>query len=477
MNLSLGPEDPQPAAMASLFERQRAAFAQEPYPAESVRRRRLAALESLLHDHGDDIAAAISADFGHRSVHESQLLELFPSLEGVRHARRQVGRWMAQRRRGVSLWFRPGRARVLPQPLGVAGIIAPWNYPIYLAAGPLTAALAAGNRCMVKMSELTPTTSRLFAELVARHFAPEEVAVVEGDATVAAKFAALGFDHLLFTGSTAVGRSVMRTAAESLTPVTLELGGKSPAIVASGYPLARAAQRIVLGKAFNAGQTCIAPDYVLVPSGSEAQFVAAARAAVDRLYPALAATPDYTHIVSPRHFARLQGYLEEARGAGTGTEVLSSSMAAADPLRRRMPPVALVNPDPSLAVMREEIFGPILPVIGYGDLEAALRFVNARPRPLALYYFDDDEARIERVLRHTVAGGVTINDTILHIAQEDLPFGGVGASGMGQYHGRAGFDTFSLLKPVFLQSRLSGVTLFSPPYGRRFERLVRLLIR
>jgi len=455
----------------------KAAAGAETWPSYATRRARLAALDRLLRENATRIEAAISADFGHRSAHETRLLEMFPSLEGIRHARRHLRRWMCPERRPTGRWFLPGCSFVVPQPLGVVGIIVPWNYPLFLAVGPMVGALAAGNRVALKMSEFTPGFAALFRELVSQHLGDDAAMVVEGDAEVGRAFAHLPFDHLLFTGSTAVGHHVMRAAADNLTPVTLELGGKSPVIVAPGYPLERAAERIAVGKTMNAGQTCIAPDYALVPKGTEQGFIAALRATVDALYPDLSATPDYTHVINARHYARLAGHLDGAAAAGVSVVPLSGSMQRPDAATRRMPPMALVNPPADLAVMRDEIFGPLLPVIGYDNLDEAIRFVNARPRPLARYYFDEQDVRIERMLQSTHAGGVTINDTILHIAQDELPFGGVGASGMGAYHGRAGFDTFSKLKPVFRQSRLNGLGLFKPPYGRMFERLVTMLMR
>ena len=457
--------------------RQREAFARDPHPSRQERQRRLLLLERLLRDNIDALAAAIDQDFGHRSRDETRLLEIFPSLESIKHARRHLGQWMRDEQRPVSLWFQPGRAKVVLQPLGVVGIIAPWNYPILLAAAPLAAALAAGNRAMVKMSEYTPRTARLFADLIARHFTPEEVTVVEGDAKVAQAFALLPFNHLLFTGSTKVGHSVMRAAAENLTPVTLELGGKSPAIVGPDYPIGHAAERILVGKTVNAGQTCIAPDYVLLPAGKTAAFLDAARAVVNRCYPDMARTPDYTAIIDQRHYARLSGYLDDAVGKGARVVPLSNSLAAPDGVSRRIPPLALTGVRDDMQVMQDEIFGPLLPIIEYATLDDAIAHVNAHPRPLALYYFDRDGDRVNRVLRETIAGGVTINDTILHIAQDHLPFGGVGHSGMGHYHGREGFETFSKKKAVFVQSRVNAISLFNPPYGRLFDALVRFLIR
>jgi len=351
----------------------------------------------------------------------------------------------------------------------------PWNYPLLLAVSPLAAALAAGNRVMVKMSESTPRTGELLSELVARYFAADDVAVVLGDAEVGAAFASLPFDHLLFTGSTRIGYEIMRMAAENLTPVTLELGGKSPVILGPDYPLHKAVERIMVGKLMNAGQTCIAPDYVLVPEGREQAFVAAARAVVAKCYPSLATTPDYTAIIDDRHYRRLDDYVTDARALGAVVEPLST--VAADAARRLLPPLALLNVNDDMCVMQDEIFGPLLPVLPYRDLDAAIAYVNEHPRPLALYCFENDAARRDRVLNETIVGGVTVNDTILHIAQENLPFGGVGPSGMGHYHGIEGFRTFSKQKAVFYQSGLNGMSLFNPPYGKLFERLTKFLIR
>jgi acyl-CoA reductase-like NAD-dependent aldehyde dehydrogenase len=470
-NTIAGGED----AMRRQFDRMKEASTRDPCPAWTVRKRRLEALYALLHDHGGGLAEAISADFGHRAPQETQLLELFPSLEAVRHALRHGAAWMRDERRPTSLWFLPGSSRIIHQPLGVVGIIAPWNYPVYLAAGPLVAALVAGNRALLKLSEFTPRTAELFGELVRGAFADDEVAVVTGDAALAAEFSRLPFDHLLFTGSTAVGRQVMHAAAENLTPVTLELGGKSPAIVGHDANLAHAAERIVLGKMLNAGQTCIAPDYALVPEDRAAAFVAAAKAVVARLYPDLPATPDYSAIIDARHFARLAGLLDDAKARGA--ELIPLSDAAPDQQSRRLPPIAVLRVTDAMRIMQDEIFGPLLPVVAYRVLDDAIRYVAARPRPLALYYFGRDRGDIDRVLRETHAGGVTVNDVILHIAQDHLPFGGIGASGMGHYHGRDGFLAFSKAKAVFRQARLNGIGLFNPPYGRRFARLVRLLLR
>ncbi|PWK86816.1 coniferyl aldehyde dehydrogenase [Fulvimonas soli] len=455
------------------LERMRAAQRAQPMPDWPARRARLRALEALLLQHRDAIGAAIDADFGGRPREETDLLEIFPGLSAVRHALAHGRRWMKPRRRLAELLFLPARTELRPQPLGVVGIIVPWNYPLYLAVGPLVDALAAGNRAMVKMSEYTPRFSALFAELAARHFPGGEVDVVTGDADVAQAFSALPFDHLLFTGSTAVGRHVMRAAAANLTPVTLELGGKSPAIVGPGADFARAVERIVFGKLVNAGQTCIAPDYVLLPRGRVEEFVQAARATAARMYPDIARNGQYASIVSERQHARLRALRDEAVAAGARAEALG----AEDPARRRLPPTLLLGATDAMRVMQEEIFGPLLPLLPYDTLDEAIAYVAARPHPLALYLFERDRAAIEKVLSLTVAGGVTVNDTLYHIAQHGLPFGGIGPSGMGGYHGEAGFRTFSHLKPVFRQARLNGAGLLNPPYGARFRRMLALMLK
>ncbi|MCC6534531.1 MAG: coniferyl aldehyde dehydrogenase [Burkholderiales bacterium] len=459
---------------AALFGAQRRAFENDRLPRWQQRRAHLETLARTLQRHGDVLAAAVDADFGGRSRHETALLELFPSHAAIRHARRHVRRWMRAQPRPVAWWSLPGRARVLWQPLGVVGIVVPWNYPIYLAVAPLASALAAGNRVLLKMPERVPRTSETFAAMIGAAFAADHVQVVLGDAEVARRFVALPFDHLLFTGSSAVGKQVMHAAAENLTPVTLELGGKSPAIVAPGYDIARAAERIMVGKCMNAGQTCIAPDYVLLPRGSEAQFTAAARAFVARAYPRLDANPDYSAIVDEGHYRRLASYVEEARGLGA--EVVELAQVAAVSTARKMAPALVLGATDAMRIMRDEIFGPLLPLVPYDELNDALRYVNARARPLALYYFDSDGERIQSVLERTHAGGVTVNDTILHIAQDALPFGGVGQSGMGHYHGEAGFRTFSKSKGVFLQARVNAMGLLTPPYGKGFDRLLRWLL-
>ena len=463
-------------ALVARFQALHHAARNDANPPLALRLQRLAKLAQLLRSNADALAAAINADFGQRSVAETRLLELFPSLAAIADARRHLRRWMKPKRRSVSLWFQPGRAEVHYQPLGAVGIIVPWNYPLFLAVGPLVAALAAGNRALIKMSEYTPATGALFAYLIAQTFTADEVAVIEGDAALAQVFSQLPFDHLLFTGSTPVGHHVMRAASANLTPVTLELGGKSPAIIGASADFGKAVERIMVGKLLNAGQTCIAPDYVLLPAGREQDFIAAARQVVSSSYPELATTPDYTNIINARHFERLMSLATEAKEQGATISELAPGVVP-DQIARRLPPLAISGVTDDMHVMQEEIFGPLLPIVPYVDLEQAIAYVNRRPRPLALYYFAADAASIDKVLAETISGGVTINDTLLHIAQDDLPFGGVGPSGMGSYHGFDGFRSFSAQKAVFRQSRFSGIGLFKAPYGALFERLIKVLLR
>ncbi len=471
-----------PSAIKALHDRfeasQKAARAQLDVP-WALRADRLQRLDKLVRNERARIAEAISADFGNRSRHETDLLEMFPSLDGIAHALAHGKRWSRVRRRATGRWFLPATSRLMPQPLGLVGVVVPWNYPLYLTVGPLTSAFAAGNRAMVKLSEYGPRFGALFEELAARYFAADELHVTNGDASVAQAFCALPFDHLLYTGSTAVGHHVMQAASANLTPVTLELGGKSPTIIGPNADFARAVDRIMTGKLVNAGQTCIAPDYVLLPRGQEEAFIAAARAIVAKSYPDLnepdGHSADYTTIIAARHFDRLTRQLDEVREQGARIEPLSS--APSDAQRRLLPPQVICGARADSGLMREEIFGPLLPLVPYDSLDQAITYINQRPRPLALYLFERDKSVVDHVLANTIAGGVTINETLLHIAQDDLPFGGVGHSGMGAYHGEVGFETFSHMKPVFRQSRFNGMGLFKPPYGKLFERMVGLLMR
>ena len=462
-------------ALAPLFEAQRAAFAKERYPSLAVRRDRLARLAQIVVRHEARFVDAIHRDFGGRSSHETRLAELYIVAAEIAESRKHLGRWMRPRRVPTPIHLAPGRARIERQPVGVVGVISPWNYPVQLALAPVAGAIAAGNRVLLKPSELTPATSALLHELVAGSFAEDELAVVLGDASVGQAFAGLPFDHLFFTGSTAVGRAVARAAAENLTPVTLELGGKSPAVIAPDADLDLAASRLMSGKLLNAGQTCIAPDYALVPQGTEEAFARGLERAAAALYPAYVANDDYTAIVNDRHRARLASLLDDARSRGARVIEINPANESPAAGSRKMLPALVLHADESMAVMREEIFGPILPIESYATIDDAIAKINARPHPLAFYYFGRDGVRAGKVLAQTIAGGVTVNDTLWHFAHKNLPFGGVGASGQGAYHGEASFLAFTHQKPVFVQPRLAASKLLYPPYGATFEKVLAML--
>lgn len=457
-------------ALPARLEQQRHAFTAEPYPSAATRRDRLKRLSTMTRQHRDEIVRAIRQDVGHRAEAETRLAEIATLLQAVRHARRRLKRWMRPRRAALPWRLAPARARVHRQPLGVVGIIAPANYPWQLALLPAVDALAAGNRVMIKPSEHAPTTAALMARLAARYFAPEELAVVEGDAEVGRAFAALPFDHLLFTGPASIGRDVAAVAARRLTPVTLELGGKAPAIVADDADLAYAARRIAFGKWLNAGRTCIAPDHVLIDAARLPAFVEALREAVAAFYPRGTASDDYSAVPGAAARDRLEAMLAEARDHGCRVIELGERVELSRGVK--LPPTLVIDPTANLALMREEIFGPWLPVIGLRDFEAALDRVAEGPRPLALYAFTDDPARRRRLLEETRSGGVTFNDTLWHGAVPGLPFGGVGESGLGAYHGEAGFLRFSHQRSVFAQSRRSAVGLLNPPHRRWLLRLL-----
>ena len=463
-------------AASDLLTAQRRAFAAGA-PDYDARIKALDTLRDALRAHQEDFVAAMADDFGGRAREETLLLELLPLREEIRNARRHLRRWMRPRAVRPTWFLLPARARVMYQPLGVVGIIGAWNYQVLLTLSPLVGALAAGNHVLVKPSEITPRTADLIARIVAERFPATYVAAVTGGPDVAAEFSALPFDHLVFTGSTRVGKLVMRAASEHLTPVTLELGGKSPAIVHADAPLERAVERIVMGKLYNAGQTCVAPDYALVPRPLLGTFRAAAERFVAERFPRLVDTRDYTRIVNAAHWERLAAYVDEARARGVAVHEVNPAGETCTVENRVLPPTLLVDPPDDLAVMREEIFGPLLPLVPYDALDDAIAYVNARPRPLALYYFDDDRDRIARVLDRTVSGGVTVNDVVYHLGQDNLPFGGVGPSGTGHYHGFDGFERFSKKKGVMLQSRLSALKLVRPPYTSRTRAIIDRLLR
>jgi coniferyl-aldehyde dehydrogenase len=467
-------QSPPDIPMRTLFDAQFQASRAQIDVTLGVRRDRLQRMRALMDVHGAALAEAVQADFGVRSPRLTEIADFFVLRALLGDLDKHLAAWMKPRRVRTPLYLQPASGHIQRQPLGVVGVIGPWNYPLQLTLGPAATALAAGNRVMIKPSELTPHSSALLSTLLHQAFAADELCVVQGGADVAGEFASLPFDHLFFTGSTTVGRKVAAAAAANLTPTTLELGGKSPCIVDASADLDAVAIQIAHGKLLNAGQTCIAPDYVLLPQGREADFERAFAAAVARLFPGGAAHPDYASIVSDRHHARLLGLVEEARVRGARVvEVAPSGGGHA----RQMAPVLVFQPPLDARLMREEIFGPVLPVLAYSRLDDALDAINAGPRPLALYWFGKDTVARDRVLLGTVSGGVTVNDTLMHIAHENLPFGGVGDSGWGAYHGETGFLRFTQQKSVLVQSRFAMGSLFYPPYGATFDRVMGLLRR
>lgn len=459
----------------------------------SLRRERLLRIQAMLARHDQALALAVQADFGVRSAQLTEVADLFLLRAMLAQTLSDLPAWMKPVKVPTPLYLQPSRGFVQCQPLGVVGVISPWNYPLQLALGPVICALAAGNRVMLKPSELTPATSALLAELIANDFAPQELTVFLGDAKLAAEFSSLPFDHLFFTGSTTVGRLVAQNAAANLTPTTLELGGKSPCIVDLSCDLTSAAIKIAHGKLLNAGQTCVAPDYVLLPAGQEAAFSQAFAQAVADMYPRILGNPDYAAIISERHHARLKGLLHQAEAGGARLEVMavgqtdvtatkysndaSQASHASHTGQSQMAPVLVFNAPPECALLTEEIFGPVLPVLTYDTLDEAIQYINARARPLALYWFGQDTQAQDQVLAQTVSGGVCINDTLMHLVHLNLPFGGVGDSGWGSYHGEAGFKRLSHQKSVLVQSRWASGKLLYPPYGQRFDWLIKAFKR
>ena len=459
--------------LQQLFEKQQQAFTENSYPSLEQRRQHLKTLQQLILQNKTEINLAISHDFSNRSHSETEMFEVMTSVLGIKYALKNLKKWMRPSKRHIGILFQPATGYVLYQPVGVVGIVVPWNYPLFLAIGPLCQALAAGNRVMLKMSEYTPEFSALFKQLIAQAFPEDLVSVVNGDAEVAQKFTQLPFNHILFTGASEVGKHVMRAAANNLTPVTLELGGKSPALVLADANIRESARRIAFGKAMNAGQTCVAPDYVLIPAQLQAQFIEEYATAIQEFFPKLADNPDYTAIINERQLNRLNRYIEDATAKNATVNVITDASSG-----RRLAHYVLSNVTDDMQVMQNEIFGPLLPIVTYQQLDEAIHYINQRPRPLALYYFGYNRQEQQKVLMQTHSGGVCLNETLVHVGQEDLPFGGVGTSGLGNYHGYEGFVTFSHAKAVFNRPKFSLMRLFYPPYGTFIQKLIlKLFIR
>ena len=463
------------SSLTAIMKAQRDGFNANPNPLWAERKNNLVKLGKAIADNEAEFQKVISEDFGNRSYEETTIAETLIIQGGVKHALKHTQRWMRTRSAPTALQFKPSSNKIVPQPLGVIGIISPWNYPLQLAIMPLVGALGAGNRAMIKPSEFTPGLSLFLKKVLGEIFSDEEVHVATGGVDVAQAFSALPFDHLLFTGSTNVGRIVAGAAAKNLTPVTLELGGKSPVIIDDSANVKLAIPRLVNGKLLNAGQTCVAPDYLLMPERRIDAFSDALITKAEEFYPTFAGNPDYTSIIADSHYARLQGLLEDAENKGARLRTAGNDDSQQMAKERRIPLTVVTNTTPDMQIMQEEIFGPLLPIVASETLDDAMGYVQKRERPLALYWFGEDKTKRGKVLRNSISGGVSINETAWHVVQEDIPFGGVGPSGMGAYHGEHGFKTFSHMKGVYLQSKYSSGKMLFPPYTEKTRKLLGIM--
>ncbi|MBF0203819.1 MAG: coniferyl aldehyde dehydrogenase [Desulfamplus sp.] len=488
-------------ALDNIFEAQQSAFYKKPMPSADERMDNLHRLEQGMLKYRTKLIAAANMDFGCRSEDETMLAEIIPSVEDIRYIRKNVKKWMKPSHRKTGILFKPAKAMVIYQPLGVVGIITPWNYPIYLSMGPLAGALGAGNRAIIRMSKNTPETAKTLQTMIREFFHEDHVALMTANEGSGSAFATKKWDHLFFTGSTSVGRQIMKAASSNLTPVTLELGGKSPAIISAKFPMKDAAERIAFGKIFNMGQTCVAPDYVLCPRAQVNEFVRLFKGSIEKMYPTMKNNPQYTSIINEQEYSRLQQMVVDAKSKGAqiisinpSNESFSFNLADGLPggvdqnrgdivntaknraiqsvNTRKIPVTLLLNVTDQMLVMQDEVFGPLLSVIPYDKPEDAINFVNSRPRPLAIYYFDYDNTQVNYFLTHTHSGGVLVNDTLVHVPQDDLPFGGIGDSGMGQYHGYEGFLTFSKAKGVLIKHKFNSGKFVYPPYGSKIHQLL-----
>jgi coniferyl-aldehyde dehydrogenase len=456
-----------------VFKLQREAYLRDPYPTLEERKESLTKLESILVDNVEAICEAIKADFGHRAPEETKLMEIFTSVDGIRDARKKLAKWMTPEKRHVSFLFAGAKNQVIPQPKRVVGIIVPWNYPVFLSFGPLTSALAAGNRCMVKMAANSKNLREFLTKKIAEKFSEDQVAILPGVA--GSDFSEIPYDHLIFTGSADAGRTVMKSAAENLTPVTLELGGKSPTIVCDDFDIETAASRIMFAKFVNAGQTCTAPDYLFIPEAKRDEFVAAAKKMLPVRYPDIN-DGSFTSVIDDKSYRRLRATLDDAEAKGAEVINLVPGSTYND-LLRKIPPTLVIEPTEDSKIMQEEIFGPVYPIKTYKNLDEVISYINAKDRPLALYIFSNDKAQQKRILLNTISGGVTINNCMLHVGQHDLPFGGVGASGIGHYHGHDGFVEFSKMRPVFTEPKFSSAESMFPPYTKKHSTIFNMLLK
>ncbi|WP_299977252.1 coniferyl aldehyde dehydrogenase [uncultured Pseudoteredinibacter sp.] len=454
------------------YEKQHQAYLANPYPEYEERLANLQKLENILKNNRVAITEAINKDYGNRSIHETEFLELFGSIDGIKYCRKQLKSWMKPQKRHTSIWFFGGKNKVLPQPKGVVGIVVPWNYPLFLCMSPLANVLAAGNRAMIKMAANSQNLCRLLADLVNKEFGEDTLAILPG--VSASDFTDMPYDHLVFTGSPNVGRQVMEKASKHLTPVTLELGGKSPCIVAEDYDIELACERILQGKLYNAGQTCVAPDYVFLPESKADAFIEHAKKIVPQRYPNLE-TKDFTSIIDKRAYSRLIQTLDDAKEKGAQVVNLLGDVEPSDELEK-IPPTLILDSTTEMTVMQEEIFGPIMPVKTYRDINEVIEFINIRERPLALYLFSKNKPLQDKVIKNTISGGVSLNDVMMHVAQHDIPFGGVGNSGMGHYHGKEGFIEFSKLRPIFQQAPSPGTKYMVAPFGKTMDFMLRMML-
>ena len=472
-------EDMSAQQMQDILSSQKRAYLNDGVVSTALRIDRLERAVNVLKNNQQNFVDAMTADFGHRSEHQSVFTDIASSIGPLRHAQKHVAGWQKKQKRKVTpgvLALLGAKAWVEYQPLGVVGVISPWNFPVNLTFAPLAGILAAGNRCMIKPSEYTPETSKAMAIALAEEFDADEISVITGGPETGANFSGLAFDHLLFTGATSVAKHVMRAAAANLVPVTLELGGKSPVVISRSAPMATTTDALMTGKMLNAGQICLAPDYVFVPEERMGEFVESSKQSVAKMYPTLVDNPDYTSVVNERHFERINNYVEEARG--NGVEVVEINPAEEDFRQQpanKIPPTLVIIPPEDSAIMQEEIFGPVLAVKSYAQLDETISYVNDHDRPLGLYYFGTDQKEVDQVLGETTSGGVTLNDVLMHISQENLPFGGVGPSGTGSYHGEDGFRSFSHTKAVFRQAKFNPAEKLGlrPPYGDKLMNLLK----
>ncbi|GLS89516.1 aldehyde dehydrogenase [Psychromonas marina] len=460
----------QQISLEQLLATQRSAYKSMPAPSYQSRVDKLNQLKAELMNYKDRLVSALASDYGHRSGNDTIIADILPCVTNINYTVKNLKSWMKPDRRHAGLLLAPSSVAVHYQPLGVVGIIVPWNFPVMLAIGPLITAIAAGNRAMLKMSEFTPATNKVLIALLAEIFSQEEVAVVEGEANIAAQFSSLPFDHLLFTGSTTIGRHVMRSAAENLTPVTLELGGKSPVIIAPDMDVEIAVQRLIYGKCLNAGQICVSPDYVLCPEEKVEALIAAYQARFNKMYPDFASNSDYGNVINQRQYSRLLSVLDDAKQKGA--TITSATEYALDSEGRKMPTQLVTNVRADMTILQDEIFGPLLPIIAYKDLGEAIDHINNNDRPLALYIMSFDTQTQQSIIQQTHSGGVCINETIFHVAAEDAPFGGIGPSGMGSYHGKEGFLTFSHAKTVLKSGKFNAGLFIQPPYGTKLQALL-----